>query len=83
MAFAGQAAISLSLAIWVFFLSRHRRLEVQHEQGTAEHAVEVKRLESVLDILMVGNDIQMLTGIFFVSVYLPTTYQTKPRGKDH
>ncbi len=63
MAFSGQAAISLTLAIWVFFLSRHRRLEVQqHDDGTAEHAVEVKRLESALDILMVGNDIQMLTG---------------------
>ncbi|KAK1760292.1 hypothetical protein QBC47DRAFT_408375 [Echria macrotheca] len=63
VAFAGQAFISLTLAIWVHFSSRHGKLEVQHAEGTQEHAVEVKRLESILDILMVGNDIQLLTGI--------------------
>lgn len=52
------------LALWVFFFSRHGRLDVRHEEGSAEHAIETKRLEAVSDILMIGNDIQMMTGPF-------------------
>jgi hypothetical protein len=62
VAFAGQAFLSLTLASWVFFLSKHGRLEVKHEEGSKEHKIERKRLELVTDILMIGNDIQMLTG---------------------
>ncbi|KAK5654710.1 hypothetical protein OQA88_7034 [Cercophora sp. LCS_1] len=66
VAFTLQALISLVLSLWVFFFSRSGRLDVHHDDGTAEHAIEVKRLESILDILMVGNDIQMLTGIALI-----------------
>ena len=60
--FTGQAFISLLVALWVFFLSRHGRLDLRHEEGSDEHQIEAKRLELFTDILMVGNDIQMLTG---------------------
>lgn len=36
---------------------------MKHPEGTADHKAEKKRLELVSDMLMVGNDIQMLTGI--------------------
>ncbi len=35
---------------------------MQHDEGTVEYESEKKRLEMASDILMVGNDIQMLTG---------------------
>ncbi|KOS17507.1 hypothetical protein ESCO_002626 [Escovopsis weberi] len=60
--FVGQAIISLSLACWVFLLSKHGRLEIRHDLGSSEHEVDKKRLECVSDILMAGNDIQMLLG---------------------
>ena len=62
MAFAAQAFISLALSIWVIFLSKRGHLGVRHEEGTVEFEIEKKRLEIVSEILMVGNDIQMLTG---------------------
>ena len=52
------------LAVWVFFFSRHGRLDVKHDEGSDEHKIEKKRLEMVTDMLMIGNDIQMLTGMF-------------------
>ena len=58
---AGQTFISLMLAIMVL-PPKSDRLDVKHHEGTVEHTVEVKRLESILDILMVGKDMQMLTG---------------------
>ncbi|CAK7233977.1 hypothetical protein SEUCBS140593_008782 [Sporothrix eucalyptigena] len=61
--FSGQAFLSLCLALWVFFFSRHGRLDMLHEDGSDEHAIEIKRLEMVQDILMIGNDIQVMTGI--------------------
>lgn len=36
---------------------------MQHPEGTAEHASEKKRLGFVSEILMVGNDLQMITGV--------------------
>ncbi|KAH8886552.1 hypothetical protein GQ53DRAFT_596466, partial [Thozetella sp. PMI_491] len=62
LGFSAQAFISIVLAVWVFFLSKLGRLEVEHEEGTHEFASEKKRLDIVLSMLMVGNDIQMLTG---------------------
>lgn len=61
--FSGQAFLSLCLAFWVFFFSRHGRLDLRHEDGSDEHVIESKRLEMVQDILMIGNDIQVMTGI--------------------
>ena len=43
-------------------MSKTGHLGVQHEEGTVEFEIEKKRLEIVSEILMVGNDIQMLTG---------------------
>ncbi|KAI0180168.1 hypothetical protein GGR52DRAFT_230331 [Hypoxylon sp. FL1284] len=61
-----QAFISLALAIWVFFWTKLGRLDVQHPEGTVEHASEKKRLGFVSEILMVGNDLQMITGIALI-----------------
>ena len=36
---------------------------MQHEEGSDEHEIEMRRLEMVRDILMIGNDIQLMTGI--------------------
>ncbi|KAI2630772.1 hypothetical protein GGR54DRAFT_169358 [Hypoxylon sp. NC1633] len=65
-----QAFISLVLACWVFFLTKLGRLDIQHEEGTAEHASEKKRLGFVSEILMVGNDLQMITGVALIITVL-------------
>ncbi|OTA95836.1 hypothetical protein M434DRAFT_68708, partial [Hypoxylon sp. CO27-5] len=41
-------------------------LDIQHPEGTPEHASEKKRLGFVSEILMVGNDLQMITGIALI-----------------
>ncbi|KAI2471975.1 hypothetical protein F4781DRAFT_420281 [Annulohypoxylon bovei var. microspora] len=61
-----QAFISLALAFWVFFLTKLGRLDIQHPEGTPEYASEKKRLGFVSEILMVGNDLQMVTGVALV-----------------
>ncbi|EPE10889.1 hypothetical protein F503_05984 [Ophiostoma piceae UAMH 11346] len=61
--FSGQGLLSLILALWVFFFSRHGRLDMLHEEGSDEHEIEMRRLEMVRDILMIGNDIQLMTGV--------------------
>ncbi|KAI1393671.1 uncharacterized protein F4822DRAFT_20491 [Hypoxylon trugodes] len=61
-----QALISLVLAFWVFFLTKLGRLDVSHPEGTWEHASQKKRLGFVSDILMVGNDLQMITGVALI-----------------
>ncbi|XXH05006.1 Zinc transporter [Hypoxylon texense] len=61
-----QAFISLVLAFWVFFWTKVGRLSIQHPEGTAEHATEKKRLGFVNEILMVGNDLQMITGVALI-----------------
>ncbi|KAI1374998.1 hypothetical protein F4677DRAFT_424271 [Hypoxylon crocopeplum] len=61
-----QAFISLVLSFWVFFLTKLGRLDIQHPEGTAEHASEKKRLGFVSEILMVGNDLQMVTGVALI-----------------
>lgn len=66
--FIAQGFLTLSLAAWVFLLSKHGDLELKHKHGSLEHAIETKRLEFVSDVLMVGNDIQMLTGTDWLSV---------------
>ncbi|KAJ6440915.1 Autophagy-like protein 18 [Purpureocillium lavendulum] len=64
--FVGQALLSLLLAGWVFLLSKHGSLDLRHQEGTVEHRIERKRLQAVSDILMVGNDIQMVLGISYM-----------------
>ena len=64
--FIGQALLSLSLAMWVFFLSKNGSLELHHDEGTVEHEIEHKRLESVSDILMIGSNIQMVLGVSYI-----------------
>ncbi|KAH8894848.1 hypothetical protein GQ53DRAFT_64810 [Thozetella sp. PMI_491] len=68
LGFSSQAFISLVLCIWVILLAKHGRLVAVKnlDEGTAEHEREVQRLEMVSDILMVGNDIQMVTGCALV-----------------
>ncbi|KAI0380941.1 hypothetical protein F5Y04DRAFT_88351 [Hypomontagnella monticulosa] len=61
-----QAFISLTLSFWAFFLTKFGRLETQSPEGTPEHATEKKRLSFVSEILMVGNDLQMVTGIALI-----------------
>lgn len=58
-----QAFISISLSIWVFFWTKLGRLDVKHPEGTAEHESTKKRLGFLSSILMVGNDLQMITGM--------------------
>jgi len=60
--FSAQAFISLALALAVFFMTKLGRLELAHEEGSEEFETEKKRLTLVSELLMVGNDIQMLTG---------------------
>ncbi|CAK7240403.1 MAG: hypothetical protein STHCBS139747_001842 [Sporothrix thermara] len=73
--FSGQAFLSLSLALWVFFFSRHGRLDLLPEDCSDEYEIEIKRLEMVQDILMIGNDIQVMTGIaLMISVF--TSYRS-------
>lgn len=77
--FVGQALISLILAACVFTFSKTGNLDINHEEGTMEHKVERRRLWLISDILMVGNDIQMLLGIsymvtIFARIYKMDTY---------
>ncbi|OTB08007.1 hypothetical protein M426DRAFT_317511 [Hypoxylon sp. CI-4A] len=65
-----QAFISLALSFWVFFLTKLGRLDIQHPEGTPEHASEKKRLGFVSSILMTGNDLQMITGIALITTTL-------------
>lgn len=64
--FVGQAFISLVLAGWVFLFSKLGYLDVHHDEDSIHHAMDRKRLEIVSEILMVGNDIQMLLGISYM-----------------
>ncbi|KAM0261302.1 hypothetical protein ACHAQJ_002333 [Trichoderma viride] len=68
--FVGQAIISLCLAAWAFFFSKSGSFDGGHAPGSIEFAIEQKRLECVSDILMVGNDIQMVIGTsYMISVF--------------
>lgn len=84
--FVGQATISLLLAGWVFLFSKLGYLDVEHrnvkvdaeaeaeeeedQDAARRHAADRKRLEIVSEILMVGNDIQVLLGIsYMVTVF--------------
>ncbi|PNP39119.1 hypothetical protein TGAMA5MH_08971 [Trichoderma gamsii] len=65
--FVGQAVISLCLAVWAFFFSKHGSFfHGGHAPESIEFAIEQKRLECVSDILMVGNDIQMVVGTSYM-----------------
>lgn len=45
-------------------------MPISHPEGLAKSAIEQKRLECVSDILMVGNDIQMVIGTsYMISVF--------------
>ncbi|PTB62428.1 hypothetical protein BBK36DRAFT_1163109 [Trichoderma citrinoviride] len=68
--FVGQATISLCLALWAFFFSTSGFLDGHHHPDSVEFEIEQKRLECVSDILMVGNDIQMVIGTsYMISVF--------------
>ena len=70
MGFAGQAALSLGLSAWVFFLTSHGNMDITRPEGSRERAIERKRLEFVSSILMVGSDIQSTLGIaYMVTVF--------------
>ncbi|KAH8878545.1 hypothetical protein GQ53DRAFT_850177 [Thozetella sp. PMI_491] len=64
--FAAQAFLTLALAIWVVLLSKRGRMAAQHEEGTVDHELDVKRAQVVSEILMVGNGIQMALGTALV-----------------
>jgi hypothetical protein len=64
--FAGQAFISLLLAVWVFVMLQRGRLEVEHDEGTDEYENETARLSIVSKCLMAGNDLQMTQGTALV-----------------
>ncbi|PTB44689.1 uncharacterized protein TrAFT101_003233 [Trichoderma asperellum] len=66
VSFVGQAAISLCLAVWAFFFSKSGAFDGGHAPESIDHAIEQKRLECVSDILMVGNDIQMVIGTSYM-----------------
>lgn len=70
MGFIGQSVLSLLLAYWVFFMAKDGSLDMQHEEGSIENKIERKRLEFVSNMLVVGNDIQMVLGIsYMVNVF--------------
>ena len=62
--------MSLSLSIWVFFLTKHGNMDIAHPEGSVEREVERKRMDFVSKILMVGSDFQSTLGI----AYLVTTF---------
>lgn len=68
--FAGQALLSLCLAVWMFFLTKHGNLDITNPEGSVERAIERRRLDFVSNILMVGSDFQSTLGIS----YLVTTF---------
>jgi hypothetical protein len=60
--FASQAFLSLCLATWFFFVSQNGGLTINHPQGSVEYDIELSCIEFVADLLMMGNDFQMLLG---------------------
>ncbi|KAJ3484133.1 hypothetical protein NLG97_g7132 [Lecanicillium saksenae] len=64
--FVGQALLSLILAFWVFFMTKHGRLNSSAEHGTIEWKIQQKRLTFVSEMLMIGNDIQLGLGISYM-----------------
>lgn len=47
-------------------MSKHGNVSLSHEKHTVEYEIEHKRLKSISDILMVGNDIQMVMGLSYM-----------------
>lgn len=66
VSFAGQAFLSLTVTLWVFFIARHGHLDLDDVQGTVEYQRRKKRLEIFSNMLQVGNDFQMLLGIGYM-----------------
>ncbi|CAI7595287.1 unnamed protein product [Penicillium glandicola] len=64
--FAGQAALSLGLSAWVFFLTTHGNMDIKNPEGSIERVIERKRMEFVSSILMIGSDIQSTLGIAYM-----------------
>jgi hypothetical protein len=64
--FAGQALLSLGLATWFFFLSETGRLVPRRMQGPKARGLAAKRLSVFSEMLMIGNDIQILLGIAYM-----------------
>jgi hypothetical protein len=64
--FAGQAFLSLALATWFFFVSETGRLVPRHIQGPKARVLAEKRLDVFSEMLMIGNDIQILLGIAYM-----------------
>ncbi|KAE8381155.1 hypothetical protein BDV26DRAFT_301955 [Aspergillus bertholletiae] len=64
--FAGQAALSLGLSAWVFFLTKHGNMDITYPEGSVKREIERKRLDFVSNILMIGSDIQSTLGISYM-----------------
>ncbi|KAL2833734.1 hypothetical protein BDW59DRAFT_179454 [Aspergillus cavernicola] len=68
--FAGQAALSLGLSAWVFFLTTHGNMDITNPEGSIRQEIERRRLNFVSNILMIGSDIQSTLGIaYMVTVF--------------
>ncbi|KAF2671582.1 hypothetical protein BT63DRAFT_476464 [Microthyrium microscopicum] len=65
-AFGAQGFISLVLSFWVLYLSSRGKLNIKHAEGTPQYEVETKRQELLADILIMGNDAQVLTDIALI-----------------
>ena len=66
ISFSGQAILSLVLVGCVVSLSQKGRLHIHHHHGPSEQERQRKRLELFLELLNVGNDLQVLLGIAYM-----------------
>lgn len=80
ISFSGQAILSLVLVGCVVFLSQKGRLHIHHHHGPSARERQTKRLELFLELLNVGNDLQVLLGIAYMVRYLPAPCRTADGG---
>jgi hypothetical protein len=66
-AFGAQALLSLILAFWMLYLSTRGKLDIPYEKGTRKYDIKDKKHELLANILILGNDAQVLTGIISTS----------------
>ncbi|KAK2072954.1 hypothetical protein P8C59_007271 [Phyllachora maydis] len=67
---AGQGFLSLALSTWFFFVSETGQLVPRQVQGPKARQLAAQRLDVVSEMLMIGNDIQVLLG----SAYMLTAW---------
>jgi hypothetical protein len=65
-AFGTQALISLILCFWLIYLNWKGKLDVEHAKGTKKYEIEMKKQQTLGDILLMGNDAQVLTGVLHI-----------------